>query len=212
MIPPVEVRTPRYAVIALVAGTLFLISLGTAEAQQRSNLTRTQEGRAEVAKCYARCLTSAEPMTQTRIALDALDGEWSTATFRYVACLNDQAAAQRQDACSSGCRDIEVAYGVRSSYIRTRYYWHLNRSLRSVRAAGLWTAWNRFPNPGSDAFIRACARYTQAARSHVETAARKLAEVEPMNPSEFEARRQKVIENEYRPEPLPFDDFELGED
>ena len=198
--------------VGLLAGVLFLVAIGAAEAQQRSNLTRAQEGRAEVAKCYARCLVAAEPMTGTRIALDALDGEWSTDAFQYATCLSDQATAQRQDACSSGCRDIELAYGVRASYIRTRYYWHLNRALRNVRAAGLWTAWNRFPDPGSDAFIRACARYVQAAVSSTAIAARKLEEVEPVNPSELEARLRKVIESEYRPEPPPFDDFDLWED
>jgi hypothetical protein len=44
------------------------------------------------------------------------------------------------------------------------------------------------------------------------TAARKLEEVEPMDLSELEARRQKVIESEYHPEPPPFDDFDLWED
>jgi len=209
MISPAE-GSP--SVIALVAGALFLVTIGAAEAQQRSNLTRAQEGRAEVAKCYARCLDSPEPMTEIRIALDALDGEWSTAAGQYVVCLNAQVTAQRQDACSWGCRDIEAAYGVNSGAIRHRYYWHLNRALRSVRASGLWTAWNRFPDPGTDAFIRACARYTQAARSHVATAARKLGAVEPMSPSELKARRQKVIEEEYRPEPPPFDDFDLWQD
>ncbi|MDD9981672.1 MAG: hypothetical protein OXU81_10000 [Gammaproteobacteria bacterium] len=199
-------------VIGLVAGTLFLFAIGAAEAQQRSNLTRAQEGRAEVAKCYARCLAAAEPMTQVRIALDALDGEWSTAVLRYVVCENDQVIAQRQDACSSGCRDIEVSYGVRSSYIRTRYYWHLNRALRDLRTSGLWNAWNRFPDPGTDAFIRACARYAQITTSSRATAARKLEEVEPVDLSELTARRQRVIESEYRPEPPPFDDIDLWED
>lgn len=192
--------------------TAALAASTAAPAQQRSNLTRAQEGRVEVAKCYARCLEEAEPATAIWIALDALDGAWSTATVGYVACLEAQDTAQRQDACRSGCVDIETSYGVRSSHIRTRYLWFFNAHIREVRVAGLWNAWNRFPDPGSDAFIRACARYVQATTSSRATAARKLEEVEPMNPSEFEARRQKVIESEYRPEPPPFDDFGLWED
>ena len=188
--------------LCLSIGALLLVT-STLEAQQRSNLTRAQEGRAEVAKCYARCLTSAEPMTEARIALDALDGEWSRATGQYVSCQLAQVSAQRQDACSAGCKDIEASYGVRSSYIRTRYYWHLNLLLRGVRASGLWTAWNRFPEQGSDAFIRACNRYIQAAANRRAVAARKLEAMEPLDLSDLAAKRQEVIANEYVPEPPP---------
>jgi len=45
----------------------------------------------------------------------------------------------------------------------------------------------------------------------VETAGRKFEAVEPMSLSDFKARRQTVIEEEYRPEPPPLDDFELWE-
>ncbi|MDD9979765.1 MAG: hypothetical protein OXU81_00125 [Gammaproteobacteria bacterium] len=211
MIPPVEVLTPRYAVIALVAGTLVLVSIGTAEAQQQSNLTRAQEGRVEIAKCYARCISGWERAQGTRIVLDAIDGEWSEAAIQYTSCLLAQTDAIRAEACRSGCQDIEAAYNYRSSHIRTRFHWALNAHLRKVRAAGLWTAWNRYPADGSDAFIRACARYVQALSNRAETAAKKLRAVEPMSPSEFEARRQKVIEEEYQPEPPPLDDFGLLE-
>ena len=207
-----KVRLHRCVGIGLVAGVLFLVAIGAAEAQQRSNLTRAQEGRVEIAKCYARCMSGWQRADAARLTLDALDGEWSTAAFQYTACLLAQADAQRAEACRSGCTDIETAYGVRSSYIRTRYHWALNAHLRDVRAAGLWTAWNRFPADGSDAFIRACARYIQAATTRNEAAVKKLEAVEPTSPSELKARRQEVIESEYRPELPPFDDFELRED
>ena len=198
---------PSSALTSLALALALIVS--TASQAQQRNLTRAQEGRVEVAKCYARCLKSAEPMTYVRIALDALDGKWSTSTFQYVACLNDQTVAQRQDACRSGCVDIEATYGVRSSYIRTRYLWHFNSHIREVRAAGLWNAWNRFPEPGSDAFIRACARYIQSQQTRSATAARKLESVEPENVSVLKARRQEVIADEYRPELPPATDFDL---
>ena len=182
-----------------------------AEAQSR-HLTRAQEGRVEVAKCYARCLETVEPMTYARIALDALDGEWSTEAFQYVSCVTDQAAAQRQDACRAGCMDLEVSYGVRSSHIRTRYHWHLNRLLRGVRTAGLWTAWNRFPEPGTDSFIRACARYVQSAVARAAAAAEKLRLVEPESTSTLETRRKQVVADEYRPDAPAPSEFELGYD
>ena len=182
-----------------------------AEAQSR-NLTRAQEGRVEVAKCYARCLEAVEPMTYARIVLDALDDEWSTEAFQYVSCVTDQAAAQRQDACRAGCMDLEVSYGVRSSHIRTRYHWHLNRFLREVRTAGLWTAWNRFPEPGTDGFIRACARYVQSAVARAAAAAEKLRLVEPESTSTLEARRKQVVADEYRPDAPAPSEFELGYD
>ena len=151
-------------------------------------------------------------MTEARIALDALDGEWSTTVVQYVVCQLDQAIARRQDACRAGCIDIEASYGVRSSHIRTRYYWHLNKFLRDIRASGLWTAWNRFPEQGTDAFIRACARYTQITTSRRVAAAQKLNDMEPEDANILKTRLQEVIESEYRPDPPPIDDLELWED
>ena len=72
-----------------------------------------------------------------------------------MACVNVQAGAQALDACRAGCADIEAAYGVRSSYIRTRFHYFANAAFWEARASGLWTACSRFPAIDSDAFLRA---------------------------------------------------------
>ena len=155
-----------------------------------------------IAQCYAKCISGWERAESTRIALDALDGEWSVPTLQYVTCLLAQSDASRADACRAGCLDIEIAYEVRSSHIRYRYHRLLNEHLREVRASGLWYAWNRYPAVGTDEFARACARHLQITNSLRSKFASAMDGIKPESEADLKARIKKVREEEYVP-PLP---------
>ena len=178
-----------------------MVSSCASEAQ----LNRTQAGRVEIAKCYQTCTTLGyEQVVQgARFTLDALDGEWSRSNAVRTTCVLLQAEAITLDACRASCADIEIAYGVRSSHVRTRFRWLFNESLRPMRTSGLWTAWNRFPRSGTPEFDRACARYAQIVTSSNARLAETMQEVEPLSDEEIQAKRRKVMEMEYVPEPPP---------
>ena len=208
------VRTPRRCVIGLLAGMLSLSAIGVAEAQQRSNLNRAQEGRVAVAQCYTRCLEMEyeQIFDEARLALDGLARRWNATTFSLVACSLAQTNAIASEMCRAGCTDIEIAYSVRSSHIRTRYHWFLNRQLREARASGLWSAWNRFPELGTNEFARACSRYLDSDKSLRSNFERTMESIEPESEAALKARLEAVREEEYEP-PLPDPtDFEFQED
>lgn len=192
-------RRPKHRI---AAWTLFAAALmaGSVHAQ---GLTRSEAGRVAVAQCYAQCLSGEGAAELFRIYLDAFDGRWTQATVQYVNCLSLQTAAIGVDACRAGCLDIETAYKVKSSHIRTRYLRLMNETLRVARTSGLWSAWNRYPDPNSDAFVRACARLGDVV-VQARAQASKLEAIEPESPAALKARRQAVIANEYQPEP-PFE-------
>ena len=122
---------------------------------------------------------------------------------QLTACVVVQDNAIAGDMCKAGCADIEAAYGVRTSHIRARFGRVLNQYVRDVKTAGLWTAWNRYPEPGTDAFTRACSKYWEIQNRKSVAAAQSWEKLEPMSDAELEAKRQEVIENEHHPEPPP---------
>ena len=191
----------KHLLRAALIGAL-LVSSGQTVAQQ---LTKAQAGRIAVAQCYTNC--TALPYSQSReaarLALDVNAGEWSLENSAFVACQISQNDAIAGDMCRAGCVDIEAAYGYRSSHIRTRFHRWLNEFLRDVRTARLWTAWNRYPQPGTDAFIQACARYLQILQSKNAQVVQGMQDVKPLSEAELRAKREDVIANEYVPEPPP---------
>ena len=200
----------KFSNSVLLAGALLAGSL-TVEAQ---GLTRAQAGRVAVAQCYARCTELAYNQIQleARLVLDGEDGEWSSTNYALVRCRLAQIDAIAADACRAGCVDIETAYGVRSSHVRTRYHWLLNRFLRDMRTSGLWSQWNRFPEENTPQFGRACARYVQVINARNARVAQGMEGVEPSSEAVLQLRRQEVIENEYVPDPPSLYGSELLDD
>ena len=186
---------------AALVGALFAPAI-QADAQQ---LTRAQAGQVAVAQCYAHCTEVAygDQIAALRFTLDALEGEWDALNVLLEGCVVVQNNAIAGDMCKAGCFDIEHAYGVRTGRIRSRFGRALNEYVRDVRTAGLWTAWNRYPEPGTDAFVQACARFWEIQTRKNTAAVKSWEKLSPMSDEEFKARRQEVIENERYPEPLP---------
>ena len=110
-------------------GTLALLSVQTSA----QTLTRSQAGRVAVAQCYAQCLELffADTVGQFRFVLDTWGGEWGLDEefAMLVSCELSQTSAQAADMCHAGCTDIEAAYDVRTSHIRTRFQHLLNEFL-----------------------------------------------------------------------------------
>ena len=181
---------------------------------EAQNLSRAQAGRVAAAQCYQSCIAMdyGQSSSNYRITLDALDGEWTETNVLLLVCRSRQYDAQMFDACRASCIDIEKAYGYTGGWIRTRVLYLLNDFLREVKAAGLWNSWNRYPASGTAAFARACVRYHLILNTKQASAAAFYENAEPVSASELQSRRQEVIENEYRPEPPPFDDIEDWED
>ena len=199
-------RPARRGAAWTLTATVALAGLTLDAAAQ---LNRAQAGRVEVAKCYQTCtLGSGQDSAAdlTRLILDALDGEWniSDAQLALLGCGLFQSGAIGLEACRAGCTDIEAAYNVRESHVRSRFYRLFNEVVRPMKTSGLWTAWNRYPQSGTDAFARACARYLQITGQFNTRNAAAMLTVEPLSVEEISAKRQEVIESEHRPEPPPF--------
>ena len=114
--------------------------------------------------------------------------------------------------CRAGCLDIEAAYGWRSSHIRTRFSYLYNSFVRDVRTAGLWNQWNNFPEPGTDRFARACARYAQILQTRSSQIKKIVEQTEPWSPEVLHDKRLQVMEAEVVPEPPRYDDPDFWDD
>lgn len=141
--------------VALLA--LLALSAAPSVAQ---NLTKGQEGRKAVGQCYSGCMvasTELDKMSHAQIGriadliLEHPDApQIAIETEQVVYCNIAVEAMNIMDACRAGCVDTEVAYGVRSSQARTRFMYKYNQAVATLRAAGLWTAYNRQPrNPAA---------------------------------------------------------------
>ena len=153
----------RGAIAGVCAAALWISS---AWAQ---TLTREEEGRAAVGRCYQVCLgtTSSAPRLFAQLAAPpaggvVLDDEDPPPAFivfdQSAICEAAIAQVRDMDGCYAGCVDIELAYGVRTSSARDRFL-HVFRAERdALRAAGLWTDY-RTPPPAGDDFDAACNAY-----------------------------------------------------
>lgn len=191
-------------------GVLMLVCLTLPAAGQ--NLTRAQEGRVAVAKCYGSCLDGGGQIAAARFVLDGLDGEWPYGDFLVAACVMLQAGAQSADACRATCLDIEAAYGYRSGHVRARFNRLYQDAIREVRASGLWKGWNNYPRAGTAAFDRACVRHFQAAASAASKMAETHAEEAPdFDPEAMQQRLREVLESEVHIDPPPLHDPDFWE-
>lgn len=144
-------------------------------AANAQNLTKTEEGHAAVAICYATCMARGETLQLAAIAkADRLTDLLLTPQFlalpsdvqqvfvddeRESWCLLAQTAVQNAEACQVGCVDLEQVYDVSSSHARTRFREALREFTADLREAGLWTNYRTSPDPGTPAFTRACNAY-----------------------------------------------------
>ena len=156
-----------------------------------------------MAQCYTNCMSGWQRADTARLALDALDGEWSDVAVQYVGCLLAQIDAVRADACRSGCVDIEIAYGVRSSYIRTRFMWALNKHLRDGPHRPSMDGMEPLSTIRHRRFHQACARYIQILESKNAQVVQGMQDVKPLSEAELRVKREEVIANEHYPEPPP---------
>ena len=160
----------RYQLIGLLAACLTLCTSNSAA----QNLTKPQEGRAEVGKCYAACMAGGH---QTALALyervDRLTDllisdeyfELTVASRGELVALEEtticslaQDHVRGLDACQASCVDVETAYGVASSQARDRFRQVLTSERNALTQVGLWRDFRRTPSAGQD-FAIACDRY-----------------------------------------------------
>ncbi len=147
------------------------LALGLALTTAAQPLTRAQQGRVELGKCYATCYDRAY---QTKTATDRqllrladlllnpefweLSSKSRDMTFDREAeriCDRVLDEVQQMDACNAGCVDIEAAYGVTNSQARRRFQARLTTRTNNLRAAGLWIGYDRIaPN-----FDAACTQW-----------------------------------------------------
>ena len=197
----------RRLVAIFVLGSLSLSAPG-------QNLTRAQEGRVEVAKCYANCTvsTATGAVAVTRFILDGFDGVWDFPLFLLSACLLIQEGGKNIDACRATCLDVEAAYGYRSGHVRARFNRIYLDSVRELRASGLWLAWNNYPRPGTAAFSRACSRLLESAsRSASKTAQVHAEEAPNFDPTAMQNRLREVLESEIELSAPPLHDPDFWE-
>ena len=125
-----------------------------------ANLSKAQEGRAEIAKCYRHCMESGAEYELKSIdtVLRFSDVTGIPGTLEDL-CFAAQSTMIYTDACKAECYDIEQAYGVSRSAARTRFLRQYADLKSGLARAGLWVAWNKYPEYGTQAFTTACNRY-----------------------------------------------------
>ena len=166
-------RKPEHLANAAAAVCLAACTI----AANAQNLTRADEGRFEVGKCYAQCMDRAE---RTALALyrrsDRLtDLVISDEFFQLTEssqnnlvdleeaaiCSLAQDHVRGLDGCYAGCVDVELAYGVTASLARNRFREMLIRERDALGQVGLWRDYRETPVAGTD-FELACNRYWSA--------------------------------------------------
>ena len=147
---------------------LCLVLTATASAQ---TLTKEEEGRVAIGQCYRACMT--DNLADDRLAvvhlMDQLwenyrestlsQEEWSLFVneFETITCTLLQSRFLEAYTCLWGCRDVEVAYGVKISSARNVFYRAYNRAKSDLQSSGLWVTDDRdYPEVGTPEFTAAC--------------------------------------------------------
>ena len=162
---------------AVATATLF-----GALAAAAQNLTKDEEGRQAVGMCYSGCMQRYHDLTVSALArLDRLNDllisdeyfaltdesqDEVVATELQAFCLLAVANIREMDTCATGCLDVEMAYGTKTSAARSRFHFAFRQERSPLVAAGLWVNYNR--SPTGEGFRQACDAYWTAA---AETAA-----------------------------------------
>ena len=150
----------RCAIAAVCAAALWTSPVWA------QTLTKEEEGRAAVGRCYQVCLAGASSwrlFNQASALTGALvgDDEDPTAFIVFdqgVFCEAAIAQVRDMDGCYAACVDIELAYDVRTSSARNRFLHVFRAERNALRDAGLWTDY-RTPPPTGDDFDAACSAY-----------------------------------------------------
>ena len=147
-------------------------------AVQAAELSLKQEGRVEVARCYADCVMAGDDLSteiadiyvalvgqtleflgralRSGVDLD-LTGQDEVADFAQ--CEFAQIRMNAADTCSASCRDLEAVYGTTSSWAKTRAVYRFNTFKASLVQSELWTSYLDYPGRGTYDFALACEQY-----------------------------------------------------
>ena len=158
----------------------LVASLALANAATAQNLDKAQEGRSMVGQCYATCMDRAQTtalalyeradrMTDLLISDEyhALNEASQNNLVRLeedAICALAQDHVRALDGCYTGCRDVEVAYGVNQSHSRARFHQIYVAERDALRAVGLWSDYRNSASLGS-AFNAGCDRYWASGQS-----------------------------------------------
>jgi len=161
----------RCAIAAVCAAALWTSPVWA------QTLTKEEEGRVAVGRCYQICLAGASSgrmFNQASAPSGRLFNQASALTGAPVGddedpvafILFDQGAfceaaiaqVRDMDGCYAGCLDIESVYDVRTSSARNRFLHVFHAERDALRDAGLWTDYRTAPPTGDD-FDAACSAY-----------------------------------------------------
>ena len=153
----------------------LVVSLSLAFAANAQTLTKEEEGRKEVGKCYRTCMV--DDVGGTRAAAIAwldqywanwrdsgawTEEEWSRflTEWKRTGCVMAQAELLEAYGCRYACFDVEQAYGVSAASARSVFLRAYNSAIAQLRLSGLWVNNDRdYPRPGTDAFNTACENF-----------------------------------------------------
>ena len=180
-------RSPiKSRILAVVVG------LSLAFAANAQTLTKAEEGRKEVGKCYRSCM--ADDGGGGRLSAIAwldqywanwrdsgkwTDEQWTSflTEWKRIGCIIAQGELLEAYGCRYACFDVEQAYGVTSSSARSVFLRAYNSSIAQLKQSGLWVTNDRdYPRPGTDAFNTACENYfdpsgaSEGADAHLDVA------------------------------------------
>ena len=153
----------------------LVVSLSLAFATNAQTLTKAEEGRMEVGKCYRMCMV--DDVGGGRAAAIAwldqywanwrdsgtwTDEQWSGffTDWKRTGCVMVQAELLEAYGCRYACFDVEQAYGVNSASARSVFLRAYNSLIAELKQSGLWVKNDRdYPRPGTHAFNTACENF-----------------------------------------------------
>ena len=143
--------------------TFAVLSMLSALSVNAQDLTRAEQGRLDVTRCYITCADQIGRLVPGYFG-SALAAETVPSVglgFGPVWCQSVQLMMNVGDTCQAGCRDVEDVYGNTKSWAKTRYRRLFYDLKADVVESGLWTAYNNYPDVDDSpwAFSQACDRY-----------------------------------------------------
>ena len=143
--------------------TFAVLSMLSALSVNAQDLTKAEQGRLDVTRCYITCADQIGRMVPAYFSTALISESTHSVDFGYreVWCESLQIMMNTADTCQAGCRDLEQVYGPVKSYAKTRYQRFFYDIKADLVESGLWTAYNDYPRSNNSpwAFSQACDRY-----------------------------------------------------
>ena len=174
-------------VLGALMGLLLLLSAPAWGAE----LTKSQEGRREVGKCYSACMgANYEGSLGAFVGFESLywdnwrdSGDWTKdqwnsflSSYRRTYCTMAQYELIVDYTCWQGCIDVERAYGTATSSARNAFRHEILQSISRLKNVGLWKNTNRdAPEPGTAEFNAACSAWWGEAATSADPALQEIA-------------------------------------